>query len=107
MTVQTTPRIFLSHLAEQQRFRDYLGVDATSPQAFADVVQGLIRNRFLSFDLELPAADQPLLASRVRELAREEPDVAPLIEGCLNSEGLQQVIWIRCSRRCFIRSMIR
>lgn len=81
---------FIESLTEHERFRDYLGVDATSPQAFADVVHGLMRSLFLSFDLELPPADPALLTVGLRELAREEPDLAPLINGCLDSKGLHQ-----------------
>ena len=94
-------------LAEHERFRDYLGADATSPQAFADAVHGLMRDLFLSFDLELPPADPALLTAGLRELAGEEPDLAPLINGCLDSEGLPRRIWIRHSRPRFIRSMMR
>lgn len=75
-------------LAEHERFRDHLGVDATSPQAVADVVHDLMRNLLLAFDFELPAANPALLTVGLRELAREEPDLAPLINGCLDSKGL-------------------
>jgi hypothetical protein len=87
---QTVIPFFIEPLAEHERFRDYLGVDATSPQAFADAVHTLMRDLFLSSDLELPPADPALLTSGLRELAREEPDLAPLILGCLDFEGLHQ-----------------
>ena len=81
---------FIDPLAEHERFQEYLGVDATSPQAFADAVHGLMRDLFLSVDRELPPADPDLLTAGLRELARQEPDLAPLIEGYLDSEGLHQ-----------------
>lgn len=81
---------FIEPLAEHERFRDYLGVDATSPQAFADAIHGLMRDLFLSVDLELPLADPAVLTAGLRKLASEEPDLAPLIHGCLDSQGLHQ-----------------
>src|SRR6516164_8791891 len=58
---KTVIPFFIESLAEHQRFRDYRGVDATSPRAFADVVHGLMRDLFQSFDLELPPADPAVL----------------------------------------------
>jgi hypothetical protein len=81
---------FIESLAEHESFRDYVGIDATSLQAFAEVVHGLMRDIFRSFDLELPPADKGVLTAGLRELAREEPDLAPLILGCLDSEGLHR-----------------
>ncbi len=81
---------FIDPLAEHERFQTYLGVDATSPQAFADAVHGLMRDLFLSVDRELPTADPSLLTAGLRELARQEPDLAPLIDGYLDSQGLHQ-----------------
>lgn len=81
---------FIESVAEHQRFRDHLGVDATSPQAFADAIDVLMRDLFLPFDLEVPPADPAVLADGLRELARQQPDLAPLIVGCLDSEGLHQ-----------------
>lgn len=81
---------FIEPVTEHERFHDQLGVDATSPQAFADAFHGLMRDLFLSIDLEVPPADPALLAAGLRELAQEEPDLAPLIVGCLDSQGLHQ-----------------
>ena len=81
---------FIEPMAEHERFRDHLGVDATSPQSFAGVLHGLIRDFFKSFDLDLPAADPAALRVGLRELAKEEPNLAPLILSCLDSEGLHQ-----------------
>ena len=82
--------LFIEPLAAHQRFRDYLGADAMAPQAFADVVHGLMRDLFLSLDVELPPADPAVLTAGLRQLAGEEPDLAPLILGCLDSTGLHQ-----------------
>ncbi len=87
---KTVIPFFIECLAEHERFRDFLGVDATSPQAFADVIHDLIHDLFLSFDLKLPPPDQAVLTAGLRDVAREEPDLAPLILGCLDSEGLHQ-----------------
>ncbi|MGE0824311.1 MAG: toll/interleukin-1 receptor domain-containing protein [Candidatus Binatia bacterium] len=81
---------FIEPVAKHDLFRDHLGIDATSPQTFADAVHDLMRDLFLSFDLELPPADPAMLTAGLRELAKEEPDLAPLILGCLESEGLHQ-----------------
>jgi hypothetical protein len=80
--------IFIDALAKPERFRDMLGIDATSPQAFAEVIDGLMRDLFASFEQEVPPLDRAILTSGLRSLAREEPDLAPLIVGCLDSEGL-------------------
>jgi hypothetical protein len=82
--------LFIAPLTDHQHFRDHLGVDATSPQAFADVVHNLMRDLYRSFDLALPPADPAALTAGLRELAKEEPGVAPLILGCLDSKGLHQ-----------------
>ncbi len=81
---------FIESLATHERFRDFLGVDAVSPQTFADSVHGLMRDLFLSYDLELPLADPAVLTKGLRDVAGEEPGLAPLILGCLDSEGLHQ-----------------
>jgi hypothetical protein len=83
--------LFIEDVSEHDRFRDHLGLKVTSSQAFEEVVSSLMSDLFRSFDLELPAADPEILTSGLRELATEEPDLAPLILGCLNSEGLNQV----------------
>lgn len=87
---KTVIPFFIDSLAKHERFRDILGVDAVSPQTFADGVHGLMRDLLLSYDLELPPADPGGLTQGLRELAMEEPDLAPLILGCLDSEGLHR-----------------
>lgn len=81
---------FIEPVAGKERFRDSLGIDAISPQAFADAVDGLVRDLFLSFDLEPQPADPAVLTAGLRDLAREEPDLEPLISGCLDAKGLHQ-----------------
>lgn len=49
-----------------------------------------MRDLFRSFDLKLAAADPEILTSGLRELATEEPDLAPLILSCLNAHDLNQ-----------------
>jgi len=80
--------LFIDSVTDRERFQPYLGVDATSPQIFADAVHSLIRDLYRSVDLDLPPIDRAALEDGLRELAREEPDLAPLIIGCLESEGL-------------------
>lgn len=82
--------IFIDALAKPERFRDMLGIDATSAQAFAEVIDRLLRDLFSSLDQPLPPVDRAILTAGLRDLAREEPDLAPLILGCLDSEGLHQ-----------------
>jgi hypothetical protein len=81
---------FIENLSGDERFRDHLGIDATLPQKFADAVDGLARDLYRSSDMEQPSLDRAILTSELRELAREEPELAPLIIGCLDSEGLHQ-----------------
>jgi hypothetical protein len=87
---RTVVPLFMQPVAGHERFRNYLGIDATSPQEFADVVHCLIRDLFLSFNREPPLPDRTVLTSSLRELASEEQDLAPLIIGCLDSEGLHR-----------------
>jgi hypothetical protein len=54
---KTVVPIFIEPVVDNERFHNYLGVEATSPQAFADAVHRLMRNLYLTFDLDLPAAD--------------------------------------------------
>ncbi len=81
--------LLLDPVARHEPFRDHLGVDATSPQRFADVVDGLTRSICQTFDVEVPPVDREALEAGLRELAVEEPRVAPLIQGCLDSGGLR------------------
>lgn len=85
---KTVIPFFIEPLRNHERFEDYLGVDAMSPQSFADVVHRLMRDLYREFNHELPPASPALLTAGLRELAREEPDIAPLISGCLDFEGL-------------------
>lgn len=87
---KTVIPFFIEGVAQHERFRDYLGVDATSPQTFADAVQGLMRDLFVSLGLTLPPPDPSVLTVGLRDLAREQPLLAPLIIGCLDLEGLHQ-----------------
>jgi hypothetical protein len=82
--------LFIEDLSEYERFRDHLGLRISSPQAFEETVFSLMRDLFRSFDLKLPAADPVILTAGLHELATEEPDLAPLILGCLKSQGLNQ-----------------
>lgn len=82
--------LLLDPVAEHQRFKEYLGVDAMSKQDFADVVQELMHNLYRPLQLELLPPDSTLLTRGLRELAIEEPDLAPLILGCLESTGLHE-----------------
>jgi hypothetical protein len=82
--------LFIDDSARQQNLSDHLGVDGTGLQSFATAITNLIRDLYLSLDLKTPAADPQVLTEGLRELVREEPDLAPLILGCLDSQGLHQ-----------------
>ena len=69
-------------------FRNHLGVYAVAPQAAGAELYGLTRNLWRAVDADLPDADRAVLVAGLRDLAREEPALAPLILGCLDSEGL-------------------
>lgn len=75
-----------------ERFRDHLGVDATSRQTFADVVYSLMQGLYEQFDLEMPPADLKLLEAQLREVACQDPDLEPLISSCLDGKGVHQEI---------------
>lgn len=81
---------FIEPLSTHERFRDYLGVLATSPEAFADVVHGLMCDLYRSVNRELPPADSVVLTTGLRQLAAEHPNLAPLILGCLDGQGLHR-----------------
>jgi hypothetical protein len=85
---KTVIPLFIESVVEHPRFRDLLGIDGTMLQEFADVVHAWIRKLFLSLGLEMPDANPLVLTKGLRELAREEPEIAPLIVGCLDSQGL-------------------
>jgi hypothetical protein len=87
---KTVIPLFIESVEDHERFRNILGVNAKSPQAFAGVVHDVMRDLFRSFDLELPQPDPAVLTAELRALAKEEPDLAPLINGCMDSQGLHQ-----------------
>ena len=80
--------LFIEPLSRHERFRDYLGLDGTHPQEFADVIHSFMRDLFLSLDRDVPAADPEVVTAGLRALEKEEPNLAPLINGCLDFEGL-------------------
>ena len=82
--------LFIEPVNKHRRFRDHLGIDVTCRQTFADLIDGLVRDLFVSCGLECPAVNPVILTAGLRDLADEEPDLAPLILGCLDSEGLHQ-----------------
>lgn len=79
--------IFVEPLSTHQRFKDYLGLEAILPQSFADAIDKLMRDLYQSIDLEVPSADQEISTQNLRELSKEEPNISPLILGCLDGEG--------------------
>lgn len=70
-------------VAKLELFRDHLGVDATSPQRFADAVHTFMRDLFLSQDRETPPADPATLTAGLRQLVAEEPALRPFLLACL------------------------
>ena len=79
---------FIEPLNTHERFREYVGVPATSPQSFADVVHGLMSKLYRSVNRELPPPDPAALSAGLRQLAAEEANLAPLILGRLDGQGL-------------------
>ena len=69
-------------------FRNHLGVYAVAPQAVGAELHGLTRTLWQAVDVDPPPPDPAVLVAGLRDLAREEPALAPLILGCLDSEGL-------------------
>ena len=68
--------LYKESVVEHKYFQDYLGIDATSPQEFADAIHALMSKIFDSFGLELPPADPTILENGLRNLAKDEPDLA-------------------------------
>jgi len=93
--------IFIDATDKPKRFQDMLGIDGASPQKFADVIDRLIRDLFGSIDQSVPPVDRAILTTGLRDLAREEPDLAPLIIECLDSDGLHQESIDTVSRAAF------
>jgi hypothetical protein len=82
--------LFIEPVATRERFRDHLGVEATCLPNLARSVRSLMRDILVKADLELSTPDPEVLKANLRALAREEPDLEPLIMGCLDGDGLHQ-----------------
>jgi hypothetical protein len=63
--------IFIDATVKPERLQDMLGIDAASPQAFAEVIDRLTHDLFGSFDRAVPPVDRPILTTGLRDLARE------------------------------------
>lgn len=81
---------FVDPLTRDPLFRDFLGVDATNPQTFADGIDALVRNLYAAVEAAVPPPDRDRLEAGLRELAREDPALAPLILGFLDDQGLHR-----------------
>ncbi len=81
---------FIEPVARHKRFRDHLGIDATFLPGFAGSVRDFMRDVLETAGRDLPEPDPRTLEASLRALAREEPNVAPLVDGCLDGEGLHQ-----------------
>jgi TIR domain len=79
--------LFVEAVSKHPRFKEHLGLDGTGLQEFAHLIRGLIRDLYESADREMPAFDPVRLEVELRGLAKEEPNLAPLILGGLDSEG--------------------
>lgn len=73
-----------------ERYEDFLGVDASSPQLLSRNLHQMMEDLFRALGGELPPPDPGLLAAGLRELAREQPNLEPLIAGYIDSEGLHR-----------------
>jgi TIR domain len=82
--------LFVDDLSTHERFRDYLGLNVPSPQDFEEILFSLMQHLFRFGGHEAKPADPAILTAGLRDLATEEPDLAPLILGCLESGGLHQ-----------------
>ncbi len=80
--------IFLEDLSTHQRFKEHLGLDAVSLYSFSTVLDTLVRELYQSVEQEPPPADPQIITAFLHELAREEPNLSPLIHGYLDSGGL-------------------
>jgi hypothetical protein len=81
---------FVDPLTRDPLFRDFLGVDATLPQAFADRIDALLQNLYAAIGVPVPPPDRDRIGTGLRELAREDPALSPLILGFLDDQGLHQ-----------------
>ena len=79
---------FVEQVTTHDRFADFLGVDALTPLAFATAADKLVRELYRSIDSAPPRPDRAALIAGLRDVAREERSLAPLIDGYLDSEGL-------------------
>lgn len=82
--------LFLEALMSHQRFQNHKGLDVTVPQQFAAAIDLLLRDIHLTVGNDVPDADRAALTKELRDLAREEPALAPVILGCLDGEGLHE-----------------
>ena len=80
--------LLVESVAEYQLFRNHLGVDITSLHTFEEVLHRLMARLYLQCELELPPPDRAALITGLRDLTKGEPNLAPLINGCLDSENL-------------------
>jgi hypothetical protein len=80
--------VFFEAVDRAECFRDCLGVYAVAPQTVGIGVHDLARDLWRAVDAELLPPDGGVLVAGLRDLAREEPALAPLILGCLDGEGL-------------------
>jgi hypothetical protein len=82
--------IFMEHLEEHEVFRGHLGLDMTSASTFGEVLHRVLTDLLASMGRGVPPIDREVLEADLRVLASEECELAPLILGCLDSEGLHQ-----------------
>lgn len=82
--------VFMDAGLKHARLEEHLWADASNPQQFAEVLRDLIREIHRRSGQPLPSPDHARLEHGLRELADDEPGVAPLVVGCLDSEGLHR-----------------
>jgi len=79
---------FIEPLTGHERFKDYVGFDATVSLDFADGINRLLHEVFTAVGLAVPRPDVEVLKQGLRELAKAERALAPLILGFLDGPGL-------------------
>ncbi len=77
--------LFVENLQTHYLFSENLGVDATDPHHFEGAVLKIAE---AIVGIPLPQPGSKRLAADIEAIRREEPDLAPLIDGCLTGEGL-------------------
>jgi TIR domain len=87
---KTIVPLLVESVANHPMFRDYLGADATNPQAFARTVDGLTLDLYGGLGRDMPAIDRRVMEAGLRELAEDHPNLAPLVLGCLDGLGLHR-----------------